>query len=120
MQLQASVHPEDAFISEFTARVAARGASRAERRLARELAAELLDLDPDLAYPWGAIDREVLEREPALLAPRGVVEPAVVARLQRELRQWLMRTGRIEREGEARLMCRNVGGAATCDRAIAA
>lgn len=118
MELQASTHPEDAFIAEFTARVAAAHASRAERKLAGVLAAELLDLNPELAYPWGTIDGDVLQRAPLAFAQRDGVAPARVAQLQRVLWRWLAQTGRIERP--ARLMCRNVRATATRERVLAA
>ena len=113
------VHAEDAFIAELLAAVAPRCADRAERRLLRALAADLLDLNPELAYPWGTLDVDAWLREPVGLAPQRGVASARAGALRQAVLSWLTTTGRTERK-HARLMCRNVGETETRNAALAA
>jgi hypothetical protein len=114
-----SSHPEDVFIAELVAGVASWCANRAERQLAHVLAADLLDLNPELAYPWGALDVEAWLLTPVQLRPQRGVGRVRVALLRRELVRCLARTGKVLRR-DARLMCRNVGEEATDGESIAA
>ena len=113
------VHAEDAFIGELLAALTPRCADRAERRLLRALAADLLDLNPELAYPWGTLDVDAWLGEPVALAQQRGVASARAAAIRQAVLAWLMTTGRSERK-RARLMCRNVGETETRSEVLAA
>jgi hypothetical protein len=112
-------HAEDAFIAELVAGIGWRCADRTERRLLRALAADLLDLNPELAYPWGTLELESWLHAPVPLVQRRGVASARAGVLRRAVLGWLAKTKRIEPRA-ARLMCRNVGEQETPRAAMAA
>ena len=113
------VHAEDAFIAELLAALAPRCADRAERRLLRALGVDLLDLNPELAYPWGTLDADAWSRQPVAFAQQRGVTSARAAAIRRAVLAWLAMTERTERK-HARLMCRNVGELETRSEELAA
>lgn len=113
------VHPEDAFIAAFVARVAPACRTRAERALARALAQDMLDQHAELAQRWGLICVSDWLRGSVRLARRGGIAPARVELFACELLSWLVESKRLARE-HARVMCRDVGAVLTAHELIAA